>query len=267
MKAWLILILYVAGVLLAAAILSPLFYWIANAWSVVPLHRCVNRALMISAVLGGLVLMGIHHLRWIQIVGRWNQKAAWSLVAGLILGAGCLILLILFSEVTLMSTKFWAGLATALWVAPLEEWLFRGVLQTLLIRASRLIPGLLVGALFFAIVHFLKVPAEFKPEPVSWWSGAQALGLALNGLAENFWSERLLMLFLLGLVLGLMVVKTGALWAAIGFHGGAVWILRMTPPDALSDRLTCLMLAVLALMLWRSLPKPSAGPVGGPALG
>ncbi len=113
-------------------------------------------------------------------------------------------------------------LTTALTVALLEEFLFRGVLLGLMRRFLKNGAAILLVAFFFAGVHFLNL-SHFKEPIIHWWSGFSLL-FHHEGACSD-WPLAMgafITLFVLGILLGWVTVKTESLWLAIGLHAG--WI-------------------------------------------
>jgi hypothetical protein len=107
-------------------------------------------------------------------------------------------------------------------------------------------------------VHFLKVPTEFRPEPVTWWSGYEALRQTFMAWPAALLQPKFMVLWLLGLALGTAFYKTGQLWFPIGLHAAIIVMVKVLPLGVVSDYLTMLVLLVLVLGLWRWSPPPSA---------
>jgi len=116
--------------------------------------------------------------------------------------------------------------ATAVAVAVLEEFLFRGVLLGLLRQVMVPFAAVFLAAIPFALLHFFNLPrgGVGEAKAVCWWSGLEFarsgdhLPAPLAVVPLGF-----LTLFAAGLLLGWLTVRTGSLHAAIGLHG--VWIL------------------------------------------
>lgn len=257
--------------------LAPILHWTVNSWWPNPFSRFVNRALMISA-LALLIPYFIVHWRSIGLKFRQNSPREWLFGLGASLGSVAVVLMLH----AVNHSRVWQGgwsaglifgtLATALLVSPLEEILFRGAIQTVLISRMGRMTGWLLGALFFAIVHFVKVPKPFHPEPVTWLSGFQAIGLALSPLAQpSTYGFMFFCLLAVGLILGGMFLRTGSLWVPMGLHTGWIiglkWGSALTQPaagasdllgrsDLMSGGLTLIVLALLGLLLWRFYPVP-----------
>jgi membrane protease YdiL (CAAX protease family) len=166
----------------------------------------------------------------------------------------------------------------------LEETVFRGFIQRELVQGLGWRGGWVLAALIFMLAHFLKIPVELDHQPVHLWSGATALGAAFANFGydlarpENL--GKALNLFLIGLILGGVFLRSGTLWMNAGLHSG--WILGLLlftgftrpvePPyvsyfggDILSSLSTTVVLLLTGLWLWRFYRHPSVLP--GPAHG
>lgn len=115
-------------------------------------------------------------------------------------------------------------IAPALVVPLIEEWLFRGMLLGLWLRFARPLAACVLTALFFAFVHFLKLPEGAEvANPASMVAGFELLGKILYHFTEPlFFITDFAALFAVGLILAMARVRTRALWFSIGLHAG--WI-------------------------------------------
>ncbi|PAW76215.1 MAG: hypothetical protein B9S32_15925 [Verrucomicrobia bacterium Tous-C9LFEB] len=271
---------YLALVLVMTGLLAPVFYWVADHWMHAPFSRYVNRALMVSAL---LALLPYFLKNWRLLGMGWHRTSRRDLLLGVGISLASVALVLLMHQ--LSGSRQWTGQLTlktalgavvaALLVSPLEELLFRGAIQRSLIVRLGAFAGWLVTGLFFASVHFIKVPRSFQPDPVTWLSGFHSLGLALAPLGRlETYGSAFFCLLVVGLILGWMAVRTRHLWLSIGLHAG--WIVglkcgsSLSEPtkrasdliggsDLLSGGLTLIMLALLGLALWRFYPsQPSA---------
>jgi membrane protease YdiL (CAAX protease family) len=97
--------------------------------------------------------------------------------------------------------------------------------------------------MYFAAVHFLKTSRAALDAPVTWTSGFEQLPLLLSGApAWPLVKWGFLSLFVAGILLAVITIRTRSLYLAIGVHAG--WILgqqglqliskfRVDPPQAL----------------------------------
>jgi len=253
------ILLYLVVVLLIGALLSPPIYWAVqglaeHGWlsglSEHPFHRYFSRTTQVTA----LVLL-VPLLLWLGIRHPSEFGLQRNPHRGRDLGAGLLIALV---PLVILAWIYIAGdtyrfnkshdfvkllriLATAGFVAVVEEFLFRGVLLGLAARAIGRWPALVAVSAVFAFVHFLK-PVKESVEVVHWNTGFHHLGAALSSFPEpQIFAWALASLFLGGLILGFATLQTRSLWLSIGIHAGWIfgqqgiqWLakLRAKPSDA-----------------------------------
>lgn len=256
-KFFLLSAVFVIGVFIITALSAPLVYYVSNIIWHISFRACVNRVLMVTALLGVLCLMKVNRLRWQDVGVSWSKNSCRDLVAGLILGVISVTILIGLSRTSVVAydlNKLPKALISALFVAPLEEIEFRGIVLVILIRKLGGRIGLIFGALIFSAVHFLKVPPQFNPDPVTLLSGITSLKTIFQALWHGAWSwQLLLILFLLGLVLGAMLIQSGELWLPMGFHAAIVILalIRVIPREIVSQwRLTTPILIILFIIVW-----------------
>lgn len=237
--------LYVLLVLLGGALAAPQAWhmiqtmppeWLGGLVGKVqgmPFHRYLSRSLQVAAILLLWPLLRSLKIRSLRELGlRPSPSPGRDLILGLMLGAGGA----LFLETWLIGGGFfgwsggWSGavvpriLLTAVVVASLEEFLFRGVVLGFCRQSLSPYPSLVLSSLFFAIVHFFNLPHAAEDGGPRWWSGLAHLsggGSAFPSVALFLWAFATLSLA--GLLLGWLTIRTGALWAAIALHGS--WIL------------------------------------------
>ncbi|MBS0660292.1 MAG: CPBP family intramembrane metalloprotease [Verrucomicrobia bacterium] len=244
------LALYFVGVLVLGALLAPWLWW-GGHWLAgqaaafaflekVTFTRYFNRAMLVAAIALLWPLARSLRVRSVAELGL-QPNPRWS--RDLLLGAGLAL-----ASVGAMWLVLWLGgfhelkperrigiigqaLATAVTVSLLEEALFRGGMLGAVRRTASLWPAQLFLAALFAIVHFLKPPAdraavEALLGPIHFFSGFELL----PHIAWQFQQPWLVLggfltLFVVGLILGLAREDTRSLWLPIGLHFG--WVLGL----------------------------------------
>jgi membrane protease YdiL (CAAX protease family) len=239
--------LYLAAVVLAGALAAP------QAWELIhrlppdlfggflgkiqgmPFHRYFSRSIQVAALVLLFPLLRslrIRSLRAFSLVP--DPRPFRDLGVGMAAGLLCMALMIPFFlrfSACSLSPDWAATLAhalprvamTAVAVAMLEEFLFRGVLLGLLRQVMVPAAAVVVAAIPFALLHFFNLPRG-GDEAIAWWSGLTSLARVITSLPPwPFLLWGLATLFVAGLLLGWLTVRTGSLHAAIGLHG--VWIL------------------------------------------
>jgi len=234
---------YVAVIILAACVISPPVYWMCQGlihagWlsglQGFPFHRYFTRIAQITALILAWPLV-----RWLRIrsFGELNlyRNRLWrrDLPAGF--GAGFLPLALLAGVYLGLDVYhfrhdiFWMNLLriaiTAIVVSVTEEFLFRGVLLGLALRATNPFRAVFWTSVIFALVHFLRpVTAHVGPQAVTWMSGFRMAGDLFGSFAAypKPVFGGMLTLTAAGMILGFCTVKTRSLWLAIGMH--AAWV-------------------------------------------
>lgn len=247
MSASLKILAYFAATLLAGALLSPPLFWAgemlggrhdALRWlRDTDFQRYFDRAVFAAAL--ALLWPAARALD----VGRWRDlglvsdpRGARRLLAGFALGAGALWLfggllwqLGVYRCKGLPSAGTLAAfLGTALAVSALEEAFFRGALLGLVRRTASERTALAFVTGLFGVLHFLKPPDDPAPDhPVRWFSGFRALARAGWQFGDpQLLAGGLITLLLVGLILGLVRLRTRSLWLPIGLHAGWIFALK-----------------------------------------
>ena len=233
------------GSLAFAALLTHPVFWTAEWWHL----RTGSRNAQWLMSKGEIAIFD--RLRWFAIlVGLpWLLRVCWSapamrlpfdrtaLRAGASAFALGLALVAVLAGVQLMAapvtarpgshwTRVLAFLSGGLVVGLVEETIFRGlVLRAVYTATRRPSWALVLTSIFFAYAHF-GVPSGatvragsmigFEAGPViAWWT--------LAGITVDFDPARFGSLFLLGMVLGMVRLRSASLWPAIGLHAGVVF--------------------------------------------
>ncbi len=230
------------GSLLLAAVLTPPAYWLVEWW-----HNQTNSAnaqwlldkgpdvyfdrLRMLMIVGALPwLMAKCHLwSWKSLGLTFNNAARCA--AGWWLGGVLLIVGLAGwkgvhpaaadNRVEQVVTAIFAGLILGL----VEETVFRGmILRMFYTAAKRPVFALAAMAAFFAYTHF-KVPGSVWLHVAPGVHGDTGFFVAFwttFGITENFDLAQFTALWLLGMVLGMLTLRSGSLWPAIGLHAGLV---------------------------------------------
>ncbi len=240
------------GSLGIAAVLTPPAYWLVQLWhdrtgsanAQWLLDKGVDvyfdRLRMATIVLGLPWLMSKCHLWSWRAIGlapdnRNFFRGALALFTGVFLILGLAMWkradVVGYDEI-FASDNFTAILKVSLnailgglIIGIVEETVFRGMILRIFYTATRR-PwvALAVMAAFFAYTHF-KVPtavwAHVAPG-VHWDTGWFVAFWTTCGISENFDAVQFLVLWLLGMVLGVLTLRTGSLLPAIGLHTGLV---------------------------------------------
>jgi uncharacterized protein len=232
---------YFAAVIFLGALLAPPLYWLGRAVAArgvltflaeTDFQKFFNRAMLIAAV----VLLW-PTVRWLRVgvrdLGlegdmRWKRR----LTAGFAIAGTTVFLLgvaYVFGEVykwkkDLPWEKLPQVLLSAVVVALLEEGLFRAGILGLFRRTLRPWPAVFVTSVVFSAVHFLKPDDAVQVAHVGWLSGFALVPHVFHQFAEPMaLLGGFTTIFVLGLMLADVTVRTRSLWLAIGLHAGVVF--------------------------------------------
>ncbi len=279
-----VFIFYFLSTLGLAGLLAPVGYFILDGVISYPFYRYINRSLMISAILMLFVFRHGFRLeaRWKSLGFDWEFDTLRQIWSGIVIGGTSIGFVVAVEwmfgvrhgggwDLWSIATAVFQGILIALLVAPLEEFIFRWMIQSRLTQPLQEWKGIMIGAFIFAVVHLFKVPPQFKPMSVEWYSGYQGIYLMFGPLLDlEDYGIKLISLWLVGISLGILVLRTGTLWASIALHG--VWIfviqlaskLTVIPPgvesfwrsrDIISGGATMFTLAIFTVMIWVFYPR------------
>jgi membrane protease YdiL (CAAX protease family) len=235
------ILLFLIGSALLGALLAP-WLWVGGQWLAETTNwkfvrdadfpQYFDRAVLIAAALLLWPTLRGMQITNLAALGIERDPHGWRhLAIGFIAACVCMVAfgaLLLKLEVYRFKTEppysalFKIALSAAT-VAFIEEWLFRGAILGFFRRALLDWPAVFCTSALFSIVHFVKPPAgDF--EHIDWLTGFRVLPSCF----AKFGEPALLLagfstLFLVGWVLGWSVLRTRALWLAIGLHAGWVF--------------------------------------------
>ena len=92
---------------------------------------------------------------------------------------------------------------------------------------------MLLTALFFAVIHFARIKGSELPADAPWYYGSVILADSIAMHWDGDYFSTALSLFLAGILLGIVRLKTTNVWACVGIHSG--WILTLKVDKKLSD--------------------------------
>lgn len=239
MRSFLVLLLFLAAALVAAAALAYPAWWLVGLISDQPIHRVMHRIAMLVAFIGLIFIFRRWQVANKEALGYALPKPEFirQLCVGLIVGAAIMIPLILTLfglDVRAAKPEFsWnagelasliaSGLFSGLVVALIEETFFRGALFTAVKRESGTMLAIVLPSLLYASVHFLGGRLRLPREEIEWSTGFAVLSKLLEKyatpleLVDSFFA-----LFAVGVLLALVRVRTSAIAACIGLH--AAWV-------------------------------------------
>ncbi|WP_244946150.1 CPBP family intramembrane glutamic endopeptidase [Methylacidiphilum kamchatkense] len=141
-------------------------------------------------------------------------------------------------------------------VALIEEVMMRGILLGVFLRSIGELPALVASSGVFALSHFLNnQPQNYPDFHLNLGSGFRVLLEMFQPVLRLEWiSIQGLILFLLGLLLGIAYINGKNIWQPIGIHGGIVFLVHsqswIEPERLLSDSKESVILVIFSAILW-----------------
>lgn len=236
MRPLLVFSVVLLSAILSGALLAYPVHEILSAFGTIPFHKTVSRTTLISGLLFSLLYFSYYNGLSLNGLGLRAGRAHIRLLQGLAAGLAIIVviettLLLLgiheldkerFLSLEHIARVLLSGLATGLLVAIVEELMFRGALLGGLSRRTNQALALVMVSLVYSAVHFLKFRALPVDTDVAWYTGVTMIPPALFQFAQPVRYDTMLTLFFLGLLLGLVRLKTGNLILCIGIHAGLI---------------------------------------------
>lgn len=211
-------------------------------------ERIVSRTILILAVLLFYPTCQCLKVNNIASLGWRKRQAFQSLAQSWVLGFIMLlpISIIYFScgfrimeptpitFVIFISTLFSAVLSGLL-IGVIEESVFRGLLQSQLNQSMNIFVTIIIVSIIYSSVHFLQAPEHLSDVPIEWFSGFVLLSSAFANFG-NFvaFADAWIALFLAGVFLSVVRLKTNNLVWSIGIHAG--WVAHIKIFKEFTDR-------------------------------
>src|SRR5439155_23845824 len=229
----------VAAVLAATALASPWVAWgaavvVGRPFTFARVYDRVFEVLLAAGLLawwrrldlGSATGIGFRRHGWAREFGRGLAIGLAGLGVGLVVAAffgGVAPALRFPPGKTLRKALLGAGAAVAIGVG--EEALFRGVVLRRIRHDAGDVAAVVVPALVYAAVHVIR--ARSSAGPVHPWSGVQQTITLFAPLASGAMLPQMVGLWLLGVLLAVARLRSGALWLPIGIHAAFVAAFRV----------------------------------------
>jgi membrane protease YdiL (CAAX protease family) len=145
-------------------------------------------------------------------------------------------------EVSILNilSLFITALIAGLIIGFIEETLFRGAMLSAIKKQNSTVFAIVVTSLIYSLVHFIQPDIEMDPNTLNWASGFILVKDALPGLADlTHIFDSLIALFLAGVLLSIVRLRTNRIALCIGIHAG--WVIaikvfkRVTDTNVHSD--------------------------------
>lgn len=230
----------IACMALSALITPNIQPWLEGILGLTP-DRSLYRFAMLLSLLGMPLLLSYlklgtrHAMGFASLAPNWSGIGRGFLYGSLILGLLASMLLWLDArnlhssqDIGLVFRTLISGALSGLLVGLIEEFFFRGPLQTGARRRLSFWPTAILIGLFYASVHFIRPLASGEAE----YTISQAFSMLLGGYANlaniaDYW-DSFTTLWIAGIFLSMVRERTGSIFWAIGIHAGWVTAIKLT---------------------------------------
>ena len=111
-------------------------------------------------------------------------------------------------------------------IALIEETLFRGAMLTAVKKHGSVLFAIFASSFIYALVHFLQPSDNFSTQALNWGSGFALLKDAFYPLTQiNIIFDSFIALFLAGVLLAIVRLRSDRIAYCIGIHAG--WVLAI----------------------------------------
>jgi membrane protease YdiL (CAAX protease family) len=251
------LALFALAALVSGLLTYPAWALIQN-FADVPIHRVLNRIGMLVIAIATVMFLRRMRLANKATMGYdiprplFLRQMFGGFAAGLALMLP-LIALFVILDLLALSPKFtsdpsqlatigkliFMGLLSGFTVAFVEETFCRGAMFSTIKRESGLIAAIVLPSLLYAATHFMNGRLRVPADQVTYISGLHAVGALFSRFAAPLeLLDAFCALAMLGVLLAIVRMRTGAIAGSIGLHAGGaavIWVLAgitATNPDA-----------------------------------
>lgn len=237
------LLVFVAAFLFGAVLAYPANL-VFSSFTDAPFHKIISKTTLFSGLIFSLLylraynLLSTEGLGWHSNQNNFLKHIGFGFLAGLVL-----LLLIILSKLLLgiyqpdadadlglqaLIILVIKAMITGIFVSVIEETIFRGALFTGIGKQTNMLIALFVTSLIYAAVHYLKFRALPPGTDINWFTGVTMIPIALFRFSDPVIIDSFLTIFVLGILFGLMRMRTGNIIQCLGFHIGIVATLRVT---------------------------------------
>ena len=236
------LLVFAAALLFGALSAYPVFALLSLVTDA-EFHRVISRTTLISGLVFSLLYLRYNQLLSLQGIawrdGRSSKGRLFlnGFLAGFLIMlaiVSCFVLLGIYHFDPAVDTTLSAlaeitikGLLAGLLVGLVEEVIFRGALLGGLEKQTNVMVAVILTSLFYALVHFIKFRALPEGMEPGWLTGIEVFPAAL--FRFKFWPtlDACITLFILGLFLAIVRVRSKSILPCIGMHAAIVLVMKV----------------------------------------
>lgn len=238
MKGFLKFLAVFSAILLLSALLAPwLFTFLPYKF-----EKILNRLVMIFTLIAVILFVRVRRLRLTDFGLSWRHDS-WRLFVTAFF-AGFITLCLLTAMRMLAGETLWAShewkwrwvlrilkyFGSAVLIATIEEFFFRGfIFSSLKDRfGGKILPSMMLTSLFYSLVHFVSHKNPLIGGEPTFYDSLRLMAVPVTSLMD--WrtiAPGAFGLFIFGLLLNELVVRTKSLYPAIGLHAGGVFFVKI----------------------------------------
>lgn len=239
MKPFFKFLFIMAAILLASAVLAPILF----DYLPFKFEKIFNRLVMIFTLAAVLIFVRMRHFAFAQYGLIFKKGSLPQALAGF--SSGFFVLVGVTFTGFILGHAVWSrpelsvpafgirvlgDLGAALLIGLIEEFFFRGfVFVSLRDRFAWGVGGsLLATNFFYSLTHFVSIKKPYIGPDPTFYDSLRWMGAPFASFAhwQEFWPAAL-GLFLFGLILNDLAIRTRSLAASIGLHAGCVFFVKI----------------------------------------
>lgn len=236
-----VLAILAIALLVSAAFTYPAWWLVGHIVAPQPIHRVAHRVAMLAALIGLIWWARRTGIASRDVLGygapraRFLRQLGMGFCIGLALMAPWVATLFVLDIRSVrpdlqanVGKLLLQGLASGFVVAFIEETFFRGILQGAVTRASSVTLGVLLPSTLYAAVHFLGGKIRVPDDQIQWSSGFDVLANLFTAYNQPLaLTDSLAALFVLGVMLALLRIRTGIIAGGAGLHAAGVFTISL----------------------------------------
>lgn len=121
---------------------------------------------------------------------------------------------------------FFLAILTSLLIGTIEELFFRGILVQESFHNMSILLIVITSSLIFSAFHFIKIPEILDPN-IRWDTGIMYLYDAIMGYNITLKVDAFVALFLFGIALSIVKIRTKSIYYCIGLHACFVFLIKI----------------------------------------
>lgn len=236
MKTVLKFIVILAVILLLSAFLAPILF----DYLPFKFERIFNRLVMIFVLIAVFLFVRFRKETFHQYGLIWDQGSSPYFLKGFFAGFVTLFLAVVV-EMVFHHARWTFGanfekvgfaviknLSNAIVIGVIEEFFFRGAVFSFLRCRFSLAPSLIATNVFYSLLHFINDKKPFIGSDPTFQDSLKLIAAPFASFAgwSAIWPGAV-GLFLFGLILNGLFIRTKSLYPAIGLHAGCVFFVKM----------------------------------------